>query len=173
MQFVATAISCVSRDRLAPAGEEHTHDACTNTQRTPFALTNFSLLSSFPKTDRANCSSYRVHNPSNLARGFHSIIYIYIYSSEFKSCQKFFFTEGYAINIIPRLELFRVYIKTHEHQLPANWTRHYKDLSTLCTSSPANTLYTEYAAICSKFVQVSIPSCFVSCSRIIAWMRQD
>lgn len=30
MQFVATAISCVSRDRLAPVGEEHTRRRATN-----------------------------------------------------------------------------------------------------------------------------------------------
>lgn len=67
MQFVATAISCVSRDRLAPAAEEHTHDACTNDATNPFF---FSYSS--PKSDRANCSSYRVENSSNLVRGFHS-----------------------------------------------------------------------------------------------------
>lgn len=172
MQFVATAISCVSRDRLAPAGEEHTHDACTNHATNPFRANQFLSPLLFPWNWSRQLLFLSCSQSVKSGKRF-PFNYIYIYSSEFKSCQKFFFTEGYAINIIPRLELFRVYIKTHEHQLPANWTRHYKDLSTLCTSSPANTLYTEYAAICSKFVQVSIPSCFVSCSRIIAWMRQD
>lgn len=48
MQFVATAISCVSRDRLAPAGEEHTHDACTNHATNPFRANQFLSPLLFP-----------------------------------------------------------------------------------------------------------------------------
>lgn len=45
MQFVATAISCVSRDRLAPAGEEaHTRRVHKPRNEHPFRATNFSAL---------------------------------------------------------------------------------------------------------------------------------
>lgn len=160
MQFVATAISCVSRDRLAPAGEEaHTRRVHKPRNEHPFRATNFSLLCSSPKSDRANYSSYRVRNPSNLVRGFHwreeswCILIQSTYNSIRRKSSEIFFSiaERYVLILFLESELEFLHENSRLHRLPSQVNAALRGSLRRCVLPPPRQIHAVHGVRCNLF----------------------